>query len=105
MPADAVEDVSDGGFEGLEIGVGFGAEPLVLDFAPQGLDFVEVCRWANSTRTRLGLPTRPAAPETPRRGEFWRCRAPVQRGECAWRPRQRACRGQRLRLASLRGRR
>ena len=40
--ADAVEDVPDGGFEGLEIGVGFGSKPLVFDFAPQGFDFIEV---------------------------------------------------------------
>ena len=38
----SVEDVPDGGFEGLEIGVGFGPQPLVFDFAPEGLDFVQV---------------------------------------------------------------
>ena len=40
--SDAVEDVPDGGLEGLEVGVGLGAQPFVLYFAPQGLDFVEV---------------------------------------------------------------
>ena len=40
--ADAVEDVPDRGFEGLEIGVGFGPQPLVFDFTPAGFDFVEV---------------------------------------------------------------
>ena len=42
MSADAVKDVTGGSFEGLEIGVGVRAEPLVLDFAPEGLDFVVV---------------------------------------------------------------
>ena len=42
LMSDAVEDVPDGGLEGLEVGVGFGAQPFVLCFAPQGLDFVEV---------------------------------------------------------------
>ena len=40
--AHAVENVPDGGFESLEAGVGFGPEPLVLHFAPEHLDFVEV---------------------------------------------------------------
>ena len=38
----AVENVPDGGFEGVEIGVGFRPEPLVLHFAPERFDFVEV---------------------------------------------------------------
>ena len=42
LSANAVKDVTDGSFEGLEIGVGVRAEPLVLDFAPEGLDFVVV---------------------------------------------------------------
>ena len=40
--ADAVKDVPDGGFQGLEGGVGFGPEPFALDFVPQRLYFVEV---------------------------------------------------------------
>ena len=40
--AHAVEDVPHRRFEGLETGVGFRAEPLVLDFAPEGLDFIEM---------------------------------------------------------------
>ena len=35
-------EVPDGGLEGPEIEVDFGAEPLVFDFAPQGFDFVEM---------------------------------------------------------------
>ena len=42
LVAHAVKDMPDGGLKGLEIGVGFGAEPLVFNFTPQGLDFVEV---------------------------------------------------------------
>ena len=42
MQANAVENVPHSGFEGLEIGVGLGPQPLVFDFAPEGLDFVEV---------------------------------------------------------------
>ena len=42
MLAHSVEDVPHRRFKGLETGVGFRAEPLVLDFAPEGLDFVEV---------------------------------------------------------------
>ena len=38
----AVEDVPDGGFQGLKGGVGFRPEPLVLDFAPEHLNFIEV---------------------------------------------------------------
>jgi hypothetical protein len=32
----------DGRFEGAKIGVGFGPEPLVFDFAPERLNFVQV---------------------------------------------------------------
>ena len=37
-----VQNKPDGGFEGVEVGICFGAQPLVLHFTPQGLDFVEV---------------------------------------------------------------
>ena len=42
MKTDAVKNVPNSGFEGLKIGVGFGPQPLVFDFTPEGLDFVEV---------------------------------------------------------------
>ena len=40
--ADAVGDLPNSGYEGLEIGVDFGPQPLVFDFIPVGFDFVEV---------------------------------------------------------------
>ena len=40
--AHAVEDVQNGSFEGFEIGTGSGPQPLVFDFAPERLNFIEV---------------------------------------------------------------
>ena len=42
LQADEVEDLPNSGSEGIEIGVGFGLQPLVFDFTPAGLDVVEV---------------------------------------------------------------
>ena len=42
LQAYAVENMLNDGLEDLEIAVGFGAQPLVVDSTPQGLHFVEV---------------------------------------------------------------
>ena len=48
-----VEDVPDGGFQGLKGGVSFGPEPFVLDFTPERLNFIEVGAVSGQVEKRL----------------------------------------------------